>query len=54
MNEETVAWRLRFLAAVAGYLHKANPNEQECCGLMWILYDIADMIDPPATKDGDA
>jgi hypothetical protein len=43
---EEIQWRIKFLAAVAGGLHSSETvlGEDECCGLMSLLNDIADMI----------
>ncbi|MDL2272810.1 hypothetical protein LJC23_07265 [Desulfovibrio sp. OttesenSCG-928-I05] len=46
MTDE-IRWRLKFLAAVAGNLNKIEPiGEDAACGLMWLLYDIAEMLNP--------
>jgi hypothetical protein len=41
---EGITWRIKFLAAAAGRLHTEALIEDESCGFMYLLYDIADMI----------
>ena len=49
MTDE-IRWRLKFLAAVAGNLNTIEPiGEAAACGLMWLLYDIAEMLTPEST-----
>ena len=46
MTDE-IRWRIKFLAEVAGNLNKIEPiGEDAACGLMWFLYDIAEMLNP--------
>ena len=56
MLDEPIAWKLRFLAgAIENMPHRDHPpSEDEYYGIMLFLQDIANMIDPPANKDGAA
>ena len=56
MDTEEIKWRIKFLATVLNYLYKMDSrlDEDECSGLMFLLYDIADMICPPGEKGGEA
>jgi len=49
LNEEEIVWRLKFLAAAVGSFdwNGFDVGGAESCGLMWLLYDIADMIESP-------
>jgi hypothetical protein len=53
MATEEIKWRLKFLATVLSHLHKIGPlGQDECCGLMYSLYDIVDLICPEDKKAG--
>ena len=51
-NEETVAWRLRFLAKVLSV--PLMLETVEACGLMCILDDMADMLDKQDENEEEA
>jgi hypothetical protein len=50
LNNIEIRWRLRFLATMLSCLHTLEfvLGEDECNGLMYLLYDIADMMDQNA------
>ena len=54
LNEEEIVWRLKFLAAAVGSFDWTgfDVGGSESCGLMWLLYDIADMIESPRDLPG--
>jgi hypothetical protein len=55
---EDIKWRIKFLAYALRDLHSPDAmeafEEDESCGLMCFLHDIADMICPPDEKGGVA
>jgi hypothetical protein len=47
-DRETIHWQLGFLAAVLGNLFQMENtlSQNDCCGLMNLLYEIADKVYP--------
>ena len=52
LQTEEISWRIKFLATVVCHLHKFEIplTEDERCGFMHFLYDIAGMICPEEEK----